>query len=341
MKPTLSTSSTSALAASRRRDAVTLAPDRRRTWEIAVLVCLLAVPLIARGGFSVTVLAEIMIFAIAAMSLDLLLGYTGLASFGHAAFFGLGAYTAGLVGVHYSELLPVTLAAAMAVGALAACGAAFLVIRAVGIYFVFLTLALTQMVYAIAFKWRSLTGGDDGFTGIPRSSLGPLDAYFDTSDNTVFYVITAIIFVLAYLAMKRITTSPFGSVLIGIRENRTRMAALGYNTRAYMVAAFSIAGAFGGLAGGLFAHLFQLVAPDQLHWQTSAILMVMVVLGGSGSLVGPIIGAAIIVLLQNVLSSYTERWPSIMAILFILVVMYARGGAWGFLTRLAGRKGRQ
>lgn len=312
--------------------------EKRRTRLEVLLLVLLVMPVVLKSGYGITVLTEVMVFAIAAMSLDLLLGYTGLASFGHATFFGLGAYTAGLLGVHYPALLPFTLLAAALVGGVAAYGGAYMVLRSSGIYFIFLTLALSQMVFAIAFKWKWLTGGDDGLPGVPRPSFGPLDKWIDFNDNTVFYLFTLVIFLLSYLALKRITNSSFGSVLIGIRENRTRMEALGYNTQAYMVAAFAIAGLFAGVAGALFAHQFHLVSPDQLHWQASAILLVMVVLGGSGSLIGPVIGALIIILLQNVVSSYTQRWPSIMAVSFIIVVLYARGGVWGFISKLASRK---
>ncbi|WP_161993322.1 branched-chain amino acid ABC transporter permease [Lacisediminimonas profundi] len=313
--------------------------EKRRTRLEMLVLLLLILPVMLKSGYGVTVLTEVMVFAIAAMSLDLLLGYTGLASFGHAMFFGMGAYAAGLLGVHYPALLPFTLAAAALVGAVAACGTAYLVLRSAGIYFIFLTLALSQMIFAVAFKWKWLTGGDDGLPGVPRPSFGPLDRYFSADDNTVFYVLTLVVFVLSYLALKRITNSPFGSVLIGIRENRSRMEALGYDTRAYMIAAFAIAGLFAGVAGGLFAHQFRLVSPEQLHWQASAILLVMVVLGGSGSLIGPVIGSLLIILLQNVVSSYTQRWPSIMAVSFIIVVLYARGGIWGFISKLGQSRG--
>ncbi len=301
--------------------------------HLAVFALLAALPFLTSSPFYITVFTEAMIFGIAAMSLDLLLGYTGLASFGHAAFFGLGAYAAGLIGVHYSAGLPLTLGAAVAVGALGALAGGLLAIRATGIYFIFLTLALSQMVFAIAFKWRGLTGGDDGLSGIPRPGLWLLDSLVNLADNKAFYLLTLLIFALAYLLLRRIVASSFGTVLIGIRENPGRMAAVGYNVQAYKVAAFVIAGAVAGLAGGLFAHQFQLVSPDQVHWQTSAILIVMVVLGGSGSLVGPALGALLIVLLQNIVSTYTQRWPMIMAGLFIVVVMFARGGLWGLLRR--------
>lgn len=313
---------------------------RRFQAEVVVFLLLAAVPLVLSGGPYVTVLMEAMVFGIAAMSLNLLLGYTGLASFGHAAYFGLGAYAAALLGVHVTALLPVTLGAAMGVAALAALVGGFLSIRSSGIYFIFLTLALSQLVFAVAFKWRSLTGGDDGLSGVPRPSLWFLDEFVRTADNRVYYAVILVLFALAYLAMRRIVGSAFGSVLIGIRENPARMEALGYNVQFYKIASFTLAGAFAGLAGGLFAHLFQLISPEQIHWQTSAILLVMVVLGGSGSLIGPVIGALVIVLLQNVVSTHTARWPSIMAIMFIGVVMFARGGIWGLLTKLASRKDR-
>lgn len=308
---------------------------RRRGVELLVIALLVAMPFVVRSPFYITVLTEALIFAIAAMSLDLLLGYTGLASFGHAAFFGLGAYAAGLMGVHYSAALPLTLGAAICIGACAALLGGWLAIRAGGIYFIFLTLALSQMVFAVVFKWRALTGGDDGLSGVPRPDLWMLQALVNTADNKVFYLLTLLLFALTYVLLRRIVRSSFGTVLIGIRENAGRMASIGYNVQAYKIAAFVIAGSVAGLAGGLYAHQFQLVSPDQVHWQTSALLIVMVVLGGSGSLVGPALGALLIVLLQNIVSTYTQRWPLIMAAMFIAVVMLARGGLWGIVRRLS------
>ena len=307
--------------------------------ELLTFSVLAALPFAVNSPFYVTMFTQAMIFGIAAMSLDLLLGYTGLASFGHAAFFGIGAYAAGLVGVHFSAALPITLGASICGAALAACVGGLLAIRAAGIYFIFLTLALSQMVFAIAFKWRALTGGDDGLTGIPRPTLWLLDSVVDTADNKVYYLLTLIFFVLAYLLLRRIVSSSFGTVLVGIRENSGRMSTVGYHVQAYKIAAFAIAGAFAGLSGGLFAHQFQLVTPDQVHWQTSATLLIMVVLGGTGSLVGPALGALVIVLLQNVASTYTHRWPMIMAGMFIAVVMFARGGLWGLARRVSSPRG--
>jgi branched-chain amino acid transport system permease protein len=306
--------------------------------ELLVIALLIALPFVVSSPFYITVFTEALIFAIAAMSLDLLLGYTGLASFGHAAFFGLGAYAAGLIGVHYSPALALTLGAAICIGAFAALLGGWLAIRAGGIYFIFLTLALSQMVFAVVFKWRALTGGDDGLSGVPRPDLWVLQTLVDTADNKVFYLLTLLLFALTYLLLRRIVGSSFGTVLIGIRENAGRMASIGYNVQAYKMAAFVIAGGVAGLAGGLYAHQFQLVSPDQVHWQTSAFLIVMVVLGGSGSLVGPALGAFLIVLLQNIVSTYTQRWPLIMAAMFIAVVMFARGGLWGIVRRVSSQR---
>jgi len=306
-------------------------PSRRV--ELLVLAVLISIPFVVSSPFYVTVFTEALIFAIAAMSLDILLGYAGLASLGHAAFFGLGAYAAGLIGVHYSPALGLTLGAAICIGAFAAAVGGWFAIRAGGIYFIFLTLALSQIVFAVAFKWRALTGGDDGLSGVPRPDLGALLSWIDTTDNRVFYLLTLLVFGLIYLLLRRIVGSSFGTVLIGIRENEGRMTAIGYNVQAYKMAAFVIAGGIAGLAGGLYAHQFQLVSPDQVHWHTSAILIVMVVLGGSGSLVGPAMGAFLIVMLQSIVSTYTPRWPLIMAAMFIAVVMFARGGLWGLIRR--------
>lgn len=314
---------------------------RPRSTNIAALLAVVAAlalyPLVVPSNFYVSLATEILIFAVAAMSLDLLLGYTGLASFGHSAYFGLGAYAAALTAIHASDHLLITLGVAIAFSALAACAGGWLAIRAAGIYFIFLTLALAQMVYAVVYKWRWLTGGDDGLRNVPRPSLWPMGGVVEFGHPVAFYALAAAIALGCYFALRRIVSSPFGTVLVGIRENAHRMAAIGYDVHGYKIAAFVIAGAFAGLAGGLFAHYFRLVSPEQVAWQTSAFLMVMVVLGGSGTLIGAAIGAAIVVILQNEVSTYTERWPMIMAGLFLVVVMVARGGVWGLIRALRAR----
>jgi branched-chain amino acid transport system permease protein len=277
-------------------------------------------------------LTEILIMSIAAMSLDILLGYTGLASFGHAAYFGIGAYAGAFCALYLTAFLPVPLLAGALVSSCAALLLGLLAVRAKGIYFIFLTLALAQMVYAVAFKWRWLTGGDDGIPYVPRVNIGgSFGGVVDFDKPNAFYFLVAIIFLLCFLAMRRIVSSPFGSALVGIRENSLRMAAAGYDVKSYMIAASAIAGGFAGLAGALFGQFFQLVSPEVLNWQTSATMMIMVVLGGAGSLVGAVLGASVIIVLRNIVSTFTDRWPMIMAAIFILIVIIGRGGLLGLV----------
>jgi branched-chain amino acid transport system permease protein len=309
--------------------------------KAVIFLAIAAFPIVYPHPYAINIMTQTAIFAIAAMCLDLLLGYTGLCSFGQAAFFGLGAYTAALIGINYSPLLPLTLLPAVLVAGFAALLGGWLAIRAAGIYFIFLTLALAQVVYVVFFKWRSLTGGDDGLPGVPRPTLGWFNQFVDFSNDRSFYILVLVFALVVYFLLHRLLSSCFGSVLTGIRENEERMRALGYDTRAYKIAAFVISGALTGLAGGLFAQQFQLVTPEQAEWQLSATLMIMVILGGSGSLVGPPIGALVIVLLQNVVSSYTDRWATIMALMFIGVVMFGRGGIWGLFGKLFQSEGKQ
>jgi branched-chain amino acid transport system permease protein len=302
-------------------------------WDIFLVApLLLSVPLVVSSSFYISALTEILILSIAAMSLDILLGYTGLASFGHAVYFGIGAYTGAFCALYLTTFLPVPLLAGAVVSSCAAVLLSFLAVRAKGVYFIFLTLALAQMVYAVAFKWRWLTGGDDGIPYVPRVSAGGgLSGVLDFGKSNTFYCLVVIVFLLCFWAMRRIVSSPFGSALVGIRENSLRMAAVGYDVKSYMIVASVIAGGFAGLAGALVGQFFQLVSPELLNWQTSATMVIMVVLGGAGSLVGAVLGASVIIILRNIVSTFTERWPMIMAAIFILVVIVGRGGLLGLL----------
>jgi branched-chain amino acid transport system permease protein len=299
------------------------------------VLALFLVPLVSPSNFYINLATEILIFAIAAVGLNLLLGYGGLASFGHAAFFGLGAYSAGLLSIEYSSLLPVTLGIALLVSVSAAMIGGLVALRTKGIYFIFLTLALAQAVYAIGFKWRWLTGGSDGLPGIPRPTLGlALDELVKPDTAVGYYAIVAVGFVLVLWAMMRLVQSPVGSVIVAIRDNDQRAEAIGYRAGRYRLLAFVVSAGITGIAGAFYAHFNRLVAPDQLSWQTSAILIMMVVVGGAGTLLGPLIGAAAILLLQNVVSSYTERWPTIMGLVFIAFVLSGRNGIWGLALRI-------
>ena len=279
--------------------------------------------------YSRSLMAEIFIFAIFAMSLDLLLGYTGLASLGHAAFFGVGAYLVIITGAMFglNAWLGVVL------GVLAAAAAAGLIgyfcVRLSGVPFLMVTLAFSQLAYSIALKWRSVTGGTDGL-GLPvKPSLFGMSLF----DAKVMYYLMLACFVVCFVALRRIVRSPLGLAFVGIRENEERMRAIGYPTRSYKLASFIIAGSFAGFAGGLYAIYNGFISPDAMYWSSSGDVLIMVMLGGTGTLLGPSIGAAIVLLLKNIVSAYSTHWPLIIGVVFIACVRYFPGGLWGALSR--------
>ncbi|MBS4024538.1 MAG: branched-chain amino acid ABC transporter permease [Clostridia bacterium] len=299
----------------------------------AGIALLLAYPIFG-STYSTNLLAEVLIFGIFAMSLDLLLGYTGLPSLGHAAFFGLGSYIASILAIRVDPGIFLTIPLGILGASLGALLIGLLAIRAVGVYFLMLTMALSQMFYAIAYKWTWLTGGSDGVFGVPRPSLGFIEINFYNTNN--FYYLVAVMFILSYLALRRIVNSPFGRVLVGIRENEHRMRAIGYNVYRYKLASFVMAGAFGGLAGVLNSYYLGYTSPYDLYWVASGHALIMVIVGGAGTLIGPVLGAGLFILLQNLMSSYTERWPIIMGAVFIFFVMAARNGMYGLIQSLIG-----
>jgi branched-chain amino acid transport system permease protein len=306
---------------------------------LAVLLGLLVVAPFVLPTYWLKLLTEVLILGIFAMSLDLILGYTGLVSFGHAAFFGLGAYTTGIVSVRLTNHAGITLPAALVVAGLAALVIGYLSIRTSGIYFLMLTLAFAQVLYAVAFKWTPVTGGSNGLSGIPRPGLGIVPGGGEITPPENFYFFTLVIFLLVFFGLRRLVSSPFGHTLVGIRENEARMAAIGYDVARYKLAAFVIAGVLGGLAGVLNTYLNVFASPVQLHWTTSGLVMVMVIIGGAGTLIGPVLGAALVLLLQNAVSSYTDRWPMVMGAVFIIFVLIARHGLVGIWRALAARAG--
>jgi branched-chain amino acid transport system permease protein len=306
-------------------------------WGMAIgLFLLLAFPFFA-PTYYVNILMQVLIFAILALTLDLLLGYTGMVSFGHAAFFGLGAYAVGIVGQRLGAQLWLTLPAAIIVAGLAALVIGFFSIRASGIYFLMLTLALSQMAYALVFQWTAVTGGSNGLAGIPRPTLDPLPVDFSSTTN-LYFLITAILLTV-YFLLRTIVRSPFGATLRGIKENESRMRALGYATARYKLAAFVIAGALAGSGGALYGYYNDFVSPSDLYWTVSGEAIVMVIIGGAGTLTGPALGAALVVILQRVVSSYTERWPILLGAIFIAFVLFAPGGIAGLVSGLTGRIG--
>ncbi|MFO7984611.1 MAG: branched-chain amino acid ABC transporter permease [Desulfatiglandaceae bacterium] len=273
--------------------------------------------------------SEILIFALFAMAYDLVLGYSGMLSFGHAAFFGLGAYTTGIFILRVYPSILAALLAGMVISALGACLVGFLSIRRRGIYFTLITLAFAQMFYFIAFKWTGLTGGDDGLQGVPRPSIGSLDL---TSEMTLYYFILLCVF-LSVLIGIRVVNSPFGKTLQAIRENRDRAMSIGYNVDRFKLIVFVISGLFSGLAGGLYALLLNFVPLGSLHWTISGEVVIMSIVGGMGTLFGPMLGAIGIILLEDIISNFTDCWSFIMGLLFMASVLGFRGGIMGIIRR--------
>ena len=305
---------------------------QRRAAELLVLLALLALPFLMTD-YPRALVSEIFIFAIFAMSLDLLLGFTGLMSLGHAAFFGLGAYAVAVLGTQFGINAWLGLAAGIAI---AGCGAAligFFCVRTGGIPFLMLTLAFSQLVFSVALKWRDVTGGSDGIALADRPSFFG----FDLSKSLVMYFMALSFFALAYWGLRRLLNAPLGHAFVGIRENEQRMAAIGYPTRAYKLISFTIAGAIAGLAGGLYAIFNGFISADAVYWTASGDILIMTMLGGAGTLIGPAVGAAIVLLMKNVVSSYSEHWLAIIGVTFICCVMFFPGGLWGTLQRLRWR----
>jgi branched-chain amino acid transport system permease protein len=307
----------------------TVSSSKTRLTALLVLVAMIAFPFFV-SSYPRQLVAEIYIFAIFAMSLDLLLGYTGLMSLGHAAFFGLGAYTVTILAAQFDVNAWIGVVAGVGVAGLGAAVIGFFCVRTIGISFLMLTLAFSQLIYSIALKWRDLTGGSDGIAMPDRPSFFGLSL----SDSLTLYFMALLFFVLAYLGLRRLLQSPLGRAFVGIRENEPRMLAIGYRTRAYKLLSFVIAGSFAGFAGGLYAIFNTFISPDAMYWTASGDVLIMVMLGGAGTLIGPVIGTSLFLLMKNVVSSYSEHWMLIIGVVFITCVMFFPGGIWGTLRHV-------
>jgi branched-chain amino acid transport system permease protein len=315
--------------------------DRRVWFAIVLLAALAVLPLVANATgneFYIGQFRRILIFAIAAISLDLILGYGGMVSLGHAAFFGVGAYVVAILNWHADREVPlfglmlgthdvlVTWTAAILVSAAMAFLIGLISLRTTGIFFIMITLAFAQMVYFFFVSLRAY-GGDDGLR-FPGDTvvLGIVDT---ENDVAFYYLVFAILCATLYLC-RRVVNSRFGMVVQGCRENERRMRALGFPTYKYKLAAFTLAGAIAGLAGALFAAHESYISPSIMHWTRSGDLIVMVVLGGMGTLIGPVIGAIAFLFLEKTLPDYTEHWMIVFGPILLLVVLFARRGIFGW-----------
>lgn len=318
-----------------------------------VLFCLFAmllcVPLLADAWdqrFLITFFRRCLIYSLAALSLDLILGYGGMVSLGHAAFFGIGTYGVGILAFHYAEETPflrwpfailgsnaavlvwpvtlgVTALMALLIGALS--------LRTRGVYFLMITLAFAQMMYFFFISLETY-GGDDGISMVERNTLVGLDL----NDDTVFYYICLGILCLFLYGSHRLIYSRFGQVIAGCKQNEKRMKALGFATYYYKLTAFTLSGTGAGLAGILMSNHLEFVSPDFLHWTQSGEILIMVVLGGIGTLFGAILGAIVFLSMEEILSAYSEHWMLYFGPLLIIVVLFTKRGLYGLLV---GREG--
>ncbi len=306
-----------------------------RNKVLAVIVVLAAIALAVphTSSFIILLTTRALAFSILVMSLDLLLGFTGLASLGQAAYLGIGAYLTAIlaaryqIGMGYDFWIVVVLG--MIGGASLAAVFGLLALRAAGVYFLMITLALGQCVWGLAYRWNSLTGGDNGINLQHRPKFG-----IDLANEVTFFYFVFALFAVSLAIMYTLVRSPFGRSLVGIREGELRMKVLGYNTWLHKYLAFIIAGAFGGLSGVLWAETAGIVSPENVVLTTSVDALLMAVLGGAGTLVGGVIGAGVVLFIREYLSTLVHWWQYVLGGVYVLVILYLPGGLMSIPQRL-------
>ncbi len=303
---------------------------RRPAVVVGIVVVLAAVVAPFLPSYPLTLLTQVAIVAILAMSLDVLLGYTGLASLGHAAYFGVAAYAVGILTTQYQAGFATCFAAGVVLATGTAAIFGLLAIRAAGTYFLMITLALGMVVWGLAFRWVSMTKGDNGIAGIPRPELAlPWSLW----SPLPFFYFALLACVVAWSLLAVVVRSPFGLSLKGIRESEVRMRALGYNVWLHKYLSFVLAGAFAGFGGVFWAYYNGFVSPVDVQLVTSVETLLMVALGGPGTLGGAALGAAVIIFLKNFVSVYTKRWLLILGAVYIGVILFAPRGVFGAFSR--------
>ncbi len=306
---------------------------RRFVLGIGLVFGLVALAVVGRRlpTYYTGLLTEALILGIFAVSLNILLGHTGLPSLGHSAYFGAAGYTTAILSLRLAQSAWVSAPAGVVVSVIIAAVYGLLALRTSGVYFMMITLALAQVLWGIAFGWRSMTGGDDGLPGIARPDLGALVPWSLQSPAN-FFTVVLFVFVIVMTALSLVVRSPFGYTLRGIRESEARMDCLGYHVWLHKYVAMLIAGGVAGIAGTLFVYYHGFVSPAELSLVLSAEGLLMVILGGAGTLFGPALGAVVVVFLRNLVSSYTERWLSVLGLVYLLVVLCAPNGILGAIT---------
>lgn len=307
---------------------MTAAPALRLGLVVLVAGLLVVAPLLS--SFMLSLLTQALVLAILAMGLDLVLGYLGLASLGHAAYLGIGAYTVGILATRYGAGFWTTLPLGVLLAAGVAAVFGLVALRAVGVYFLMITLALGMVVWGLANRWVSVTQGDNGISGVPRPDLG---LPWSFAGGVPYYYLALAAFALALAGLWVVVHSPFGKTLVGIRESESRMRTLGYHVWLHKYIGFVLSGAVGGFAGVLWAYYHGFVSPVDVELTTSVKILLMVALGGRGTLLGPALGALLIVLLENLVSVYTHRWLLILGAVYIGTIVYAPEGIVGALRQ--------
>jgi branched-chain amino acid transport system permease protein len=303
--------------------------------KVAAVVVLLGLPLGSDRVFNsyyLDLASRIIITWIALLGYDILAGYTGLISFGQAMFFGLGAYGAALTLLHASQSLPLALLAGTLAATVAAVVVGYVTIRTQGVYFILLTLVFAQFAFELVFNGGAITGGLNGLASLSSAPIElPGLGTLDWSDPVAAYYLAVVAFLVAYCVARWIVTSSFGSTLAAVRDNQDRATYLGYDVAAIKRRAFAISGIFAGFAGALWAHQESYVSPDLFHWTLSGQFLIMTWLGGVGTLIGPLIGGAVLIYFAEFLSSVMKNWLIVFGLLYIFVVLYAPKGLLGFV----------
>jgi branched-chain amino acid transport system permease protein len=305
-------------------------------WIAWTAVVAIALFLPAVASEYITILASrALIFAIVAFSLNILIGYTGLGHIGHAAFFAIGGYTTAILATRLNAPFAITLPAAIGLTVIASAVAALLLLRATGLFFLIISLAIAMCIWGLIYRWVSMTGGDNGIRGIPRPDLG---IPWDFSSTNDFYYFILLVFAICLVLMVLIIQSPYGKTLMGIRDEENRMRVLGYNVWLHKYLAIIIASAFAGLAGNLYAYYNTFIAPSMADLGTCMDFVLMVIIGGPGTLPGALIGSIIIVFLKELVSVYTARWVIFLGIAYIITGLYAPEGITGLWRSYVQKK---
>lgn len=306
-----------------------------KRWSLLVTVLLLlSLPFWVGGVYYINLASQILIAALFALSLNLLVGYAGLTSLGHAGYLGLSAYTSAWLMTQLGWGHAGSAALALAVCLVMAALFGLIALRATGISFLMITLALGQILWGLAYRWTTVTGGDNGISGLTRPSPFGLDL----DDAVTFYFFALLVFFVVWGVITVWVGSPFGASIRGTKDQPRRMSALGYNVWLIRWITFVISGLLGGVAGLMYVYYHQFISPHSLSLANSAEMLLMVIAGGAGTLTGPVVGAALVVLLKNVASAYLDRWVMLLGFVFIVIVMFVPGGIVAGIGRLRKSK---